>query len=222
MRRPQSWVSVLAFATIATVISYLWIDRPFALFTHTNLHGYPIFDRMTLLTGWFPSIAIAVICFAGFAKYLGWRLPRVGEALLLCSVSLVVARAAKDQLKLVFGRTWPETWINNNPSLIRDNTFGFNPFHSGPGYESFPSGHSTGICAVIAVLWFYYPRFRALYVVPLLVIAAGLLGANYHFVSDIIAGCILGTVIAVFCMLLFLADRNHPLVGPDGKNPSDG
>lgn len=221
MSRPQTWISALAFTAIATVISYVWIDRPFAIWSHTHLHGYAIFDRMTLLTGWFPPIAIAVICIAGFAKYLGRRFPRAGEAALLCSVSLVVAWAAKDQLKILFGRTWPETWVNNNPSLIRDNVLGFNLFHGGAGFESFPSGHSTGICAVIAVLWIYYPRFRALYIVPVLVIAVGLLGANYHFVSDIVAGCFLGTAIAVFCMSLFLGDRRHPLAGPDGKDLSE-
>lgn len=222
MSRTQTWVSVLTFTAAATLISYFWIDRPVALFANAHLHGYPIFDRMTLITGWFPPIAVAVICIAGFTKYLGWQIPKFGEALLLSSVSLIVARAAKDQLKIVFGRTWPETWVNNNPSLIRDNVFGFNPFHGGAGYESFPSGHSTGICAVIAVLWIYYPRFRALYVLPVLMVTVGLVGANYHFVSDIIAGCFLGTAIAVFCMSLFIGDRSHPFAGPDGKDLSQG
>ena len=34
-------------------------------------------------------------------------------ALMTCSISLIVAEAAKNQLKYDFGRTWPETWINN-------------------------------------------------------------------------------------------------------------
>lgn len=203
MSRRRSWVSILAFAAIATVISFIWIDRPLAIWSHENLHGYVFFDRMTLLTGWFPPIAVAVICLAGLAKYLGWSIPKWGEAALLCSISLVVARAAKDQLKVLAGRTWPETWVNNNPSLIGDGAFGFNPLHGGPGFESFPSGHTTAICAVIVSLWLYYPQPRILYLLPVLVISVGLLGANYHFLSDIIAGCFIGTSIAVFCTSLF-------------------
>lgn len=222
MTTVPTWARALAFTAVATVLAYFWVDRPVAFFANAHLHGYPIFDRMTLITGWFPSIAVAIICAVGFFRYLGWRIPKAAEALLLCSVSLVVARAAKDQLKIVFGRTWPETWVNNNPSLIRDNAFGFNPFHGGAGYESFPSGHSTGICAVIAVLWLYYPRFRPLYIVPVLVVTIGLIGANYHFVSDIIAGCFLGTAIAILCMSLFIAGRNRPFAGPEVKDLSAG
>lgn len=219
MSRLPSWVTALLFTAVATLIAYIWLDRPFAIWSHAHLHGYVIFDRMTLLTGWFPPIAVTVICLAGFAKYLGWQLPKWAEALLLCSVSLVVARAAKDQLKIVFGRTWPETWVNNNPSLIRDNVFTFNPFHGGAGYESFPSRHTTGICAVIGVLWLYYLRFRVLYVLPVLVVTVGLLGANYHFVSDVVAGCFLGTAIAIFVMSLFLIERRPPYVSPAEVSP---
>src|SRR6476660_1391152 len=179
--RPQHGILVLASCALATALAYALIDRPFAIWSHEHLHGYAIFDRMTLLTGWFPPIAVAIFCATGFAKYLGWRIPKVAEAALLCSVSLVVARAAKDQIKVLFGRTWPETWVNNNPSLIRDGAFGFNPLHGGLGFEAFPSGHMTGICAVIVVLWAYYPRYYAFYLVPVLVISVGLLGANYHF-----------------------------------------
>jgi membrane-associated phospholipid phosphatase len=213
--RPQHGILVLASCALATALAYALIDRPFAIWSHEHLHGYAIFDRMTLLTGWFPPIAVAIFCATGFAKYLGWRIPKVAEAALLCSVSLVVARAAKDQIKVLFGRTWPETWVNNNPSLIRDGAFGFNPLHGGLGFEAFPSGHMTGICAVIVVLWAYYPRYYAFYLVPVLVISVGLLGANYHFVSDIIAGGFLGASIAVFSMALFSTQESRPVISAE-------
>jgi membrane-associated phospholipid phosphatase len=52
----------------------------------------------------------------------------------------------------------------------------------------------TAISAVISVLWIYYPKFRVLYAIIVAAVAIGLLGADYHFVSDIIAGTMLGTV----------------------------
>ena len=52
----------------------------------------------------------------------------------------------------------------------------------------------TAICAVISVLWIYYPKFRVIYALVVAAVAIGLLGADYHFVSDIIAGSLLGAV----------------------------
>ena len=100
----------------------------------------------------------------------------------------IVAELTKIQLKLVFGRTWPDTFRDNNPSFLRDGVYGFNFFHGGHGYAAFPSGHTAVTCAVISVLWIYCPKWRWLYALAVLAVAVGLIGANYHFVSDVIAG----------------------------------
>jgi membrane-associated phospholipid phosphatase len=110
----------------------------------------------------------------------------------LSGASLAVATVLKDELKFAFGRTWPETWIRNNPSFIRDGVYEFFPFHGGPGYTSFPSGHAATICTVMTVLWICYPRWRPLYGLCMLAVAVGLVGANFHFLSDVIAGSYLG------------------------------
>ena len=31
-------------------------------------------------------------------------------------------------LAYAFGRYWPDTWVHDNPSLIRDGAYGFHPF----------------------------------------------------------------------------------------------
>lgn|SRR5262249_43550388 len=61
------------------------------------------------------------------------------------------------------------------------------------GYASFPSGHTAVTCAVIAVLWVYCPAWRVLCVHAVLGVDVGLIGANYHFLSDLIAGGFVGT-----------------------------
>ena len=48
-------------------------------------------------------------------------------------------------------------------SFIRDGVYGFHPFHGGPAYTAFPSGHIAAICAVVFVLWACYPKFKAFY-----------------------------------------------------------
>jgi membrane-associated phospholipid phosphatase len=42
------------------------------------------------------------------------------------------------------------------------------------------------------VLWIQYPRLRPLYALVVLAVAVGLIGANYHFLSDVIAGGFVG------------------------------
>lgn len=221
MNNTRVYLLSLAAFSLIIVLAYGFIDRPLAFWAHEHLSRYEIFDRMTLLTGWFPSIAVAVIIALGLWSLTGRALPTPAEAVLLSSLSLIVARASKDQLKVVFGRTWPETWTNNNPSLIRDGAFGFNPFHGGLGFESFPSGHTTGICAVVTVLWLYYPKYLALYALPIAVVSVGLIGANYHFLSDIVAGCFVGASIAVFCVSLY-RNGTSTLGSPGDSNAIEG
>jgi membrane-associated phospholipid phosphatase len=47
-------------------------------------------------------------------------------------------------------------------------------------------------CAVISVIWFWYPRWRWLCALAAVAVGFGLVGANYHFLSDVIAGAFLG------------------------------
>ena len=44
----------------------------------------------------------------------------------------------------------------------------------------------------MTVLWICYPRFRPLYALCMAAVAVGLVGANFHFLSDVIAGGFLG------------------------------
>src|SRR3974390_42451 len=188
MTRPQIRLAACSFTIAAVVVSYLWIDRPIAFFSYSHRAFQWFFVDLTLIPEPLPGLAL--ILFFGFALWALAAKPgsKICTVLLTCGISSIVAEATKSQLKYIFGRTWPETFVNNNPSLISNNAYGFNFFHGGGGYASFPSGHMTAICAVVSVLWIYYPKFRALYALVVAAVAIGLLGADYHFLSDIIAG----------------------------------
>jgi membrane-associated phospholipid phosphatase len=188
----RKWILTLAGTSAATVFSYEWLDRPVALFFHKTVARPETFARLTYAPD--PMVPIAVIVFVilGLMNLSGRALSRLQNCALLCSLSLIVAELTKIQLKLAFGRTWPDTFRDNNPSFLRDGVYGFNLFHGGHAYASFPSGHTAVTCAVISVLWVYYPAWRWLYVLAVLAVAVGLIGANYHFVSDVIAGGFVG------------------------------
>jgi rhodanese-related sulfurtransferase len=70
----------------------------------------------------------------------------------------------------------------------------FNPLRhiSGPSGWSFPSGHVAAVFAVMAVLWWSYARLRPIYVACVAAVAVGLIGANYHFLSDILGAIFVG------------------------------
>jgi membrane-associated phospholipid phosphatase len=197
----------LLVVALAAAISYQWLDRPLALLSHSLLpaHKQGLFEPLTHIPD--PLIPAAVIVFVGLGLYAlaGRALSRLQATLVICSLSLTTAQVTKNLLKFVFGRTWPETWVANNPSFIRDHVYGFNWFQSGPGYKSFPSGHMTATCAVISVLWICYPRLKPLYALIVLAVAVGLIGADFHFLSDVIAGSFVG--VSTGWMAVVLLDR---------------
>lgn len=175
-----------------TILSYQWLDRPIARFFVGAAPRHGGLDDLAQIPN--PVVILAVVTFIGVGLWnlSGRVFSRSVECVLLSSISLLIAEVTKTQLKYIFGRTWPDTWTNNNPSFLRSGVYGFNFFHGGAEYASFPSGHMAVTCAVVSVLWIYYPRMRALYIVGALAVAIALIVSDYHFLSDIIAGSFVG------------------------------
>ena len=188
----RNWCIALAITAAGIIASDLWLDKPIALFVHRSVADKIIFVWLQRLSVAFLLLSLLVFVWCGLWALMDRPLSRVQSVGLACSISFISANFINNQLKYAFGRTWPETWIENNPSLIQNGVFGFNPFHGGPGFASFPSGHVAAVCAVITVLWWSYPNLRPIYAACVAAVAVGLIGANYHFLSDIIAGIFVG------------------------------
>jgi len=217
----QRWFVGLAATAVASAVAFVWLDRPIALLVHHQLHPEhrALFAKLTHIPD--PLVPAAVLAFVvlGLMALAGRPLAKMPTVLFVAGISLIVAEALKNELKYVFGRTWPDTWIHNNPSFIRDGVYGFNWFHEGAAYRSFPSGHMSATCAVIAVFWIGYPRLRPLYAVVVLAVAVGLIGADYHFLSDVIAGSFVGA--STGWMVTALIERRAPLRVPAGTLEND-
>ncbi len=190
----RNGLAALVSAAILIPASVEFADRAVSSWVFTELHRPVVFIRLTQIIEPLPPLAGLVLALAGLAALAGWRPGYWGRVAITTCVALLVAITIKDELKYAFGRTWPETWLTPaNPSWISDQAFGFSPFHGGQGWGSFPSGHMTVITAPVAVLWQALPRLRVIWLALPILVAAGLLGADYHFLSDIIAGSYLGT-----------------------------
>ena len=198
---------VLVLGTVLAILaSIAWLDRPAAHFAHNVIGRHPILLQLTRPPEYLGRFSLLFLVMLGL--WALWRpLGAAARGLLLASLSLTIAEALHTWLKLGFGRTWPETWIAGNPSFIRDGVFRFFPFHGGPGFASFPSGHMTAIASFVGVFWLLAPSWRGLALRPvwgacILAVAIGLYGMDYHFVSDMLAGTLLGFTVAAVVVSL--------------------
>ena len=186
------------------VLGYLFLDRPYSTFIHAaDFRTYPFIDPLTKIKSILLWGAFAGVVLLGLRQLLSTaKLGTLSSRTWLLSLALIVTYALSEQLKYVFGRYWPETWIDKNPSWIGDHAYGFHWFHYGPWYESFPSGHTAVMLCFGTCVWCFFPRLRIVaIVVPALVIAALLL-LNYHFISDVLAGGLIGFLVGYLTVLI--------------------
>jgi membrane-associated phospholipid phosphatase len=215
-------VVALAACAVLVATAYWLVDRPVALFVHEHQAERPA------ALHWLAEIAMALNALAPVVVVLAvlkraWApLTRLDRTLLAAALSLMVAVAFEYYLKFLFGRYWPATWVDNNPSLIRDGAYGFHPFHFGSAYGSFPSGHTARTFAVLSVVWIAYPRWRWLCVIGCAAVMIGLVGMNYHFVGDTIGGAFLGAVTGSYTARFLRVDATRPAFPGSVAEPKQG
>ena len=139
------------------------------------------------MQSWSPLVLVLLAIRRAFGPWRRWQ-----HVLFVACVSLIVADQFRESLGDLCGRYWPETWHNNNPSLIGTGAYGFHPFEVGDDIGSFPSGHAARIAGFFAVFWLAMPRGRWLYAIVAVPMLVALVAMNYHFVGDVIAGSVLG------------------------------
>ena len=167
----------------ATVLCILFADKPVAAFWHQHQALRPLFQACAA-----PSLlalpAAALILLWALLRHLrGQSLP--DRLWLTIALATRAATTAKDELKWIFGRAWPGTWLTYG-------IYGFHPFIESILYGAFPSGHTSYTAAPMGVLWALRPRWRVLSAALVLLVMAGLVCADYHFVSDVLAGLLTG------------------------------
>lgn len=195
MQHATTWL-LLGF--LGCGIAYFWIDKPVAfwVFDHQINHIH-LLKQVTFIPVFLVAIAVLTYLWL-FVRFCQEKFGATEKGILLMVNAIALTYFLKSVLKIVFGRYWPMTWIHHNPSLIRDGVYGFKWLHSGAIYGAFPSGHSAVMAAGMVALSLNYPKLRWLFFLLWLIVAIGLVGMNYHFVSDVIGGGALGSVL-VYC-----------------------
>ncbi|MDD2877976.1 MAG: phosphatase PAP2 family protein [Acidiphilium sp.] len=207
-----------SLAASLILVSIAYIDRPVARFMAQHVHDRLPFMAMASIANLPAPLATLSLIALALARWSGIPLSAMARLILILAVATLIAIMVKNQLKFDFGRVWPESHpfpgIHNHPSFIDDHVFGFYPFHGGSSYASFPSGHTTAITAPMAVLWMLVPRYRAFWGSLVLIVVCGLIAADFHFVSDTIAGFFLGVGVAAATVSLA---NMRPLPRPDPR-----
>jgi membrane-associated phospholipid phosphatase len=192
----------VALCIAAVFVCYFWIDRPVAFFIyHDQINKIQLFRWLTYpppeVQTWSPLILTVLMVRRAWGPFVHWQ-----KVLLVACLSLIVADEFRTSLGDVFGRYWPETWSHDNPSLIGTGTYGFHPFQHGDDIGSFPSGHAARILGFATVWLITVPRSRAIGSALCAAMLVSLVAMNYHFVSDVIAGSILGGIVAMYAVRL--------------------
>lgn len=189
---------ILLTATLVMVLCYFWVDRQVAWFVyHHGIEKYPLVRWLTYpppeVQTWSP-LALSLLCIRrAWGPWMRWQ-----QTLFAACLSVLVADQFRYCLGDIIGRYWPETWRHDNPSLIGTGTYGFHPFQRGDDIGSCPSGHAARI-ASFGIVWILaMPRMSAVVIAIAVPMLLSLVGMNYHFVGDVVAGGVLGGIIGAY------------------------
>ncbi|WP_220753121.1 phosphatase PAP2 family protein [Shewanella sp. KT0246] len=174
-----------------TVLSIVYFDRSIAEFMHQQSRSNLMFEGFSKIPLMLEIIA-ATIVLMSFSKRYQTRLFHIRQIIILLAIFASIIRVGA---KVLFGRTWPETWTNDNLSWISHGVESFHPFSLSNSFHSFPSGHALLTFAFASLFWYFTPQFRLLWIFCMAAVIIGQLGQNYHFLGDLLAGAAIGTLV---------------------------
>jgi len=200
----------LAIIILLIFLSYFYVDKNVSLYFIEHATTYKKFGKEVSALGeshWYIGIAILGALYFAFVKKNALYMQRF---LFLLYVNLF-SGLISIILKPLFGRLRPwklENGENDYGFLIAQNpdfTFLENVNYQinmlikeSTHYSSFPSGHTTTSIAVFTYLMILFPKYAYLWVSITLLSLISRIFANDHFVSDLLAGIIVGVLSTFF------------------------
>jgi membrane-associated phospholipid phosphatase len=151
------------------------------------------------------GITLLVVCLGLGALCTWWPQSRLREAAWLAAVGFACAGLVEFTIKHLVGRVRPDGALHG--VVVAGPTFA-------PDVDSFPSGHATSVFAVAAVFAAFYPRLSAPLYFLAAAIAVGRVYLGRHYLSDIMAGALIGWIVA-WALLRVRAGRT-PVAGLPG------
>lgn len=176
-------------------------DRPLALFWKSHLPQdiegfFKTIARLGEGGGWYALAAVAFIGFRASSRLAlttarSERFAAYARAALFLLASMAVSGVVVRVAKFVIGRYRPQ-------GLFAEGLYGFHPFSPRWIENSFPSGHSQTIWAIMIALLLIYPRYDAAYLALAILVSLSRMLTGAHYLSDVVMGSALGILLTVW------------------------
>jgi membrane-associated phospholipid phosphatase len=200
----------IASIILAIVFSYFFIDRAVAEYFIEHSKTFTHIGKTISISGeshWYIGAGILGYL---FFKYI--RKNRLFEQRFLFLFYInIFSGLISVILKWTFGRVRPWglkhggdeygflLFQNFDLTFFEKMKLHFATLIESPGtYASFPSGHTTTIFAVAMYMAILFPKFRFALFALALFFASGRVLANDHFISDVLAGILVGTLSTLY------------------------
>ena len=203
---PRVWASLIVVVLLC-LLSMLSIDRPVLLLVHNELP--PRWQDFFRSITWLGEGNIWLII-SGAVAGIGFLLQRFGKSStlrqrgkailskgLFVFFSIIFSGLVLNVVKTVIGRLRPAYYL-------ADSSYGFQPFNFDFGMNTFPSGHSQAVWALMTSLSLLYPRLTVPFLSFATLIAASRVLVSAHYLSDVLMGSYLGTVLTLYIYTRFI------------------
>jgi membrane-associated phospholipid phosphatase len=180
----------LVWVALSLPVFLLYLDKIIVLFLKNYYYKksalYAVLEHATAFMNFIShgstQIALAVVLYLA-GRFLNQKYRSAGKSLL---IGIISSGIVVQILKHLIGRVRPrltEDVMFMGPSLKN-------------GYDSFPSGHSTAAFCIAYVMASYFPRYKAVFYCVAVMIGLERVEGLAHFPSDVLAGGLIGTLIA--------------------------
>lgn len=200
---------LIAFLLLEAVL-FLYVDQPVSAAMNdldTTFHGFVNFFRLITdlaKAKWhlLLSALSCVICALTYRSKINLRtrqnLVPIAHGCLAYFLAIASSGIIVNLFKDVLGRARPVLFD-------REGLYGFFPFHFDSTYNSMPSGHATTAMALAVILFLLDRKRGALWISLGILLCASRVIVNAHYLSDIVAGGMLGS----FCAAAVMRNINH-------------
>lgn len=187
------WKTLLFVGIALIVLSYFFLDIPLAFkFEYLSPPVRKFFDVVNELANPVPH-ALLWIVFYYFFRFPLQKL-YIARKIMLIAITINLSNTLSVILKVLFGRLRPQM-------LFSQHLVGFHYLYSPDLNLSFPSGHAVTIAAIMASISCFYPRFTWLFLTLGFLIAFCRVVVAAHYLSDVIAGYLLGIFVVQWVYL---------------------
>jgi membrane-associated phospholipid phosphatase len=185
------WCAAWMAISLAILVCVLTIDHPLALIVRERIGPSRPAYLVVRLPEVVAGLTIIGAALLGIRRTLMGPLRGIWNDVFLACVGVCVVLALKSELKLLFGRVPPDTWFGHQSAPLRN----FHLFYAG----SFPSGHAAVLGVLTAFVWAWPAPLRLAWLSVCLAVGGALMVVGAHFLTDVIAGALLGVTIGAAC-----------------------